>query len=159
MSIIDHRDVTLFPFGKGLQNGNGIRALCRAGTGCLHDKFPFSLTPMTTCRTRKTRVAVAQMSCSPVQSRSIAGRIRTYRLHLISSISLIFISDYLQGSLETHLNNRFDNVKLIRTDGMGGLIRSRLMAARVATGDVLLFLTSRSEPNINYLPPLLGRKG
>ena len=51
----------------------------------------------------------------------------------------------------------FDNVKVVHADRREGLIRTRLLGAKHATGDVLLFLDSHVEANINYLPPLLGK--
>ena len=50
----------------------------------------------------------------------------------------------------------FDNVKVVHADRREGLIRTRLLGAKHATGEVLLFLDSHVEANINYLPPLLG---
>ena len=53
----------------------------------------------------------------------------------------------------------FDNVKVVHADRREGLIRTRLLGAKHATGEVLLFLDSHVEANINYLPPLLGLYG
>ena len=52
--------------------------------------------------------------------------------------------------------DHFDNVKVVHADKREGLIRTRILGAKHATGDVILFLDSHVEANVNYLPPLLG---
>lgn len=48
-------------------------------------------------------------------------------------------------------------VKLIRTPERSGLIRARMFGVGHAVGQVLVFLDSHVEVNINWLPPLLER--
>ena len=45
--------------------------------------------------------------------------------------------------------------RIVRLEKREGLIRARLAGARVANGDILIFLDSYIEVNTNWLPPLI----
>ncbi|KAG5848349.1 hypothetical protein ANANG_G00097540 [Anguilla anguilla] len=79
--------------------------------------------------------------------------------HLIAEIILVDdFSDreHLKDKLEGYMA-RFPKVRIVRTKKREGLIRTRLLGATVAKGDVLTFLDSHCEANVNWLPPLLDQ--
>ncbi|KFD59068.1 hypothetical protein M514_00231 [Trichuris suis] len=58
----------------------------------------------------------------------------------------------LRETLDEHLSmNKMDNVRVLRTMGANG----KREGAKVATGDVLVFMDAHSEVGYNWLPPLL----
>ncbi|XP_063049075.1 polypeptide N-acetylgalactosaminyltransferase-like 6 isoform X3 [Engraulis encrasicolus] len=79
--------------------------------------------------------------------------------HLIAEIILVddfSDRDHLKNKLEEYMS-RFPKVRIVRTKKREGLIRTRLLGASMAQGEVLTFLDSHCEANINWLPPLLDQ--
>ncbi|KAJ2950359.1 hypothetical protein O0L34_g8600 [Tuta absoluta] len=78
--------------------------------------------------------------------------------HLIKEIFLVddaSTKDFLKQTLEDYLAANMPKVKVVRVKKRSGLITARLAGAKKATGDVLIFLDSHTEANVNWLPPLL----
>ncbi|XP_037945302.1 polypeptide N-acetylgalactosaminyltransferase 1 [Teleopsis dalmanni] len=65
----------------------------------------------------------------------------------------------LAGKLDYYISSRIHNnkVQVLRLKNRLGLIRARLAGARIATGDVLIFLDAHCEGNIGWCEPLLDR--
>nr|XP_057942490.1 polypeptide N-acetylgalactosaminyltransferase 10 isoform X1 [Doryrhamphus excisus] len=64
--------------------------------------------------------------------------------------------EHLKTSLEEYMV-RLPKVRILRTKKREGLIRTRLLGAAAAKGEVITFLDSHCEANVNWLPPLLDR--
>ncbi|XP_078122800.1 polypeptide N-acetylgalactosaminyltransferase 10-like [Sander vitreus] len=64
--------------------------------------------------------------------------------------------EHLKAALEEYMM-RLPKVRILRTKKREGLIRTRLLGAGAARGEVITFLDSHCEANVNWLPPLLDR--
>ncbi|XP_046325822.1 putative polypeptide N-acetylgalactosaminyltransferase 10 [Haliotis rufescens] len=86
---------------------------------------------------------------------SVIDRAPKHLIHEVILVDDFSTKEFLKEKLENYVKDNFDNVKVVRAEKREGLIRARLLGAKAATGDVLIFLDSHVEANINYLPPLL----
>jgi polypeptide N-acetylgalactosaminyltransferase len=79
--------------------------------------------------------------------------------HILKEIILVndFSSkEFLWKPLDNYVAANFSGkVKVVHLKSRSGLILARMAGAREATGDVMVFLDSHTEPLINWLPPLL----
>lgn len=72
------------------------------------------------------------------------------------SLVVCSLLEHLKAALEEYMV-RLPKVRILRTKKREGLIRTRLLGAAAAKGDVITFLDSHCEANVNWLPPLLGK--
>lgn len=75
-------------------------------------------------------------------------------------VEIILVDDhstkeFLKEKLDNYIALNLPKVKVVRLPERSGLIAARIAGAKVATGDVLIFLDSHTEANTNWLPPLL----
>ncbi|EDO34355.1 predicted protein [Nematostella vectensis] len=72
---------------------------------------------------------------------------------------IILVDDFsnmleLKSKLDRYLST-MPKIRIVRNNKREGLIRGRIIGAEAATGQVLVFLDSHCEVNINWLQPLL----
>lgn len=64
----------------------------------------------------------------------------------------------LYEPLQKYVDENFKGiVKILNLPERKGLIVTRMEGAKIATGEVLVFLDSHIEVNVNWLPPLIGK--
>lgn len=63
----------------------------------------------------------------------------------------------LSDDLREHVAKYLPIVKYIKLEQRSGLIKARMIGAKMARADVLVFLDSHCEAYHNWLPPLLGK--
>ncbi|XP_070564934.1 polypeptide N-acetylgalactosaminyltransferase 11-like [Ptychodera flava] len=89
---------------------------------------------------------------------SVIDRTPAYLLHEIILVDDFSTLDHLKEQLDNFLAMSFPNlVKVIHNSQREGLIRARMTGARAATGEVVTFLDSHCEVNVQWLEPLLER--
>jgi polypeptide N-acetylgalactosaminyltransferase len=87
---------------------------------------------------------------------SIYNRTPHELIHEIILVNDASTKQELYEPLEKYVKENFNGlVKIIVNKERKGLIVTRLVGAKIASGEVLLFLDCHIEVNINWLPPLL----
>ncbi|XP_022083079.1 N-acetylgalactosaminyltransferase 7-like isoform X1 [Acanthaster planci] len=88
---------------------------------------------------------------------SVINRSPPELLHEIVMVDDFSTKDHLKKRLDDYVESPqfMGKVKVVHNKRREGLIRTRIIGARAATGDVLLWLDAHCEVGINWLPPLL----
>jgi len=71
--------------------------------------------------------------------------------------SYLLCAEHCKKPLDDYVAKHLPKVQVIHLPERSGLIRARLAGATKATAQVLIFLDSHTEANVNWLPPLLGK--
>ncbi|KAM9451512.1 polypeptide N-acetylgalactosaminyltransferase 10 isoform 1-T2 [Clarias gariepinus] len=87
---------------------------------------------------------------------SVLNRSPPQLIHEIILVDDFSDREHLKAPLEKYMS-RLQKVRVVRAQKREGLIRTRLLGASLATGQVITFLDSHCEANVNWLPPLLDR--
>ena len=77
--------------------------------------------------------------------------------HLLKEVILVDDASNkpeLKIQLDDYIS-KLQKVSMVRMETRGGLITARLEGAKKATAEVIIFLDSHTEANVNWLPPLL----
>lgn len=88
---------------------------------------------------------------------SVINRSPEQLIHEIIFVDDGSVNENVGKEFEEEVTRKFPKLKFIRRAQRDGLIAARMSGAKVATGDVLLFLDSHCETTVNWLPPLLGK--
>lgn len=89
-------------------------------------------------------------------AKSVLNRSPKHLIHEIILVDDFSSKPHTKKQLDDHCANNYDGkVKVLHAEKREGLIRTRLLGAKKATGQVLIFLDSHVEANVNWLPPLL----
>ncbi|XP_076349040.1 polypeptide N-acetylgalactosaminyltransferase 1-like [Tachypleus tridentatus] len=90
---------------------------------------------------------------------SVLNRTPSHLLHEIILVDDASTLEHLKEKLGNYIKKNLsaNKIKLLRMSEHRGVVRARLAGAKIATGDVLVFLDSHCEANIMWLEPLLQR--
>ncbi|XP_012262672.2 N-acetylgalactosaminyltransferase 6 [Athalia rosae] len=119
--------------------------------GCRTKKYTKKLDPVSVIVSfHNEHPSTLIRTCWSVVNRSPASLLR--EIILVDDAST---KPELANELDEYVASNLPKVRIIRLASRSGLIRGRLAGAREATADVLVFLDSHTEANVNWLPPLL----
>lgn len=85
---------------------------------------------------------------------SVINRSPAHLLHEVILVDDASTKQNLGKQLDEYIGG-LGKVKMVRLTERSGLITARLAGAKVAKADVIIFLDSHTEANVNWLPPLL----
>ncbi|KAK0414463.1 hypothetical protein QR680_011442 [Steinernema hermaphroditum] len=88
---------------------------------------------------------------------SVINRSPRHLLHEVVLLDDFSQREELKDKLEEHVKRFGSLVKLVRSKERLGLIKAKLEGAKVASGEVVVFLDSHCEANTGWLEPLLQR--
>ena len=75
-----------------------------------------------------------------------------------SDLKIFHFLAQMKIQLDEYLSRNLPKVRVLHIPPpRKGLMFARMLGARNATGEVLVFLDSNLETNVNWLPPLLGK--
>ncbi|XP_074658973.1 putative N-acetylgalactosaminyltransferase 9 [Tubulanus polymorphus] len=90
---------------------------------------------------------------------SVVNRTPARYLHEVLLVDDTSDKEHLKQKLDDYVKETWPEgfVKIVRLQKRHGLIRARLAGARAASGDVMVFLDSHCEANVQWAEPLLAR--
>lgn len=124
----------------------------------LHDTSTYTDTTVTSKISLQASIIICYYNEAPsALLRTIHTVIERSPIHLLREIIVVddFSSDEFSRNRIEPLLNEPDLVNFVRTTKREGLIRARLHGAKLAEGNVLIFLDSHVEANVGWLEPLL----
>lgn len=119
---------------------------------CIHEKYRSELMSVSVVVIfHNEHLSSLLRTCYSVWNRTPANLLT--EIILVDDASTI---EDLGNELTEYVATYLPIVKLIRVKERSGLIKARVIGAKVAKSDILVFLDSHCEAYHNWLPPLLG---